>query len=102
MIGLEGKLQNQGQRTRVAREDLARLVKARIRRFQNGALEGGKGRGRLHVVQKSAHVLGMVEQVRRRSPNFQLKALVDAEALESGHVDVIDGRELQRVTSSGR
>src|SRR5579871_4958872 len=92
-VCLEEDLQHQSQLSRIAREELTRLVEGGVRWFREAALETGEA-DRRDVVQVTTDVLRVVQNVRCRRSELDLEPLGDREPLQGSEVEVVCRVEL--------
>lgn len=95
---LEVNLERQLNCARVAGELSFRTVEIAAARQQHAALCTGESNWS-DVVQESANVLWVVENVEELCQEFNAEALGDGETLHCGDVDVVNGVEVEGVTA---
>jgi hypothetical protein len=100
-FSLEENFQGQSQLARIARKYCARLVERGVRGFQDRTFRTSESEW-LDIIQLAPDVLRVVEEIRCGSAEFDLDSLRYTKTLQSGHIDVIDGLQLQCVTTDGR
>ena len=96
---LENKSRPDYDYTRVAAEHCSRIKK--VRRKRSDLIQGCQASRAdwIHRINRTRHVLRVVESVEEVSTNLKVLRLADTELLKNGDIEVIDRRQQKGVAS---